>query len=148
MVMKNFDFNAALAKAQAATLPKVVAASGTYSFGIVNNKNGKRLTFSKALANRLALDDHVEMLVSKEDNVLFVAKELPGDNTLEGDLRGDDKKICYSGPLAKLLSDVFGLNFSTKTSMAFYDMDFQMVGNHEVAAIHITDQDAESGAAS
>lgn len=149
MVNKSFDFQSAFARAKQNTRPQEIPAGNSmYSFGIVNSKNnGKRLTFSKALSTKLSLEDHVELLTLEEEHLLFIGKNLTADQPLEGRLSGEDKKICYSGPLVAVLTDVFGLDFSKRASMSFSNITFHTDGDIAIAVVHIPNQPASGGEA-
>ena len=70
--MKNI--NSTLTKAQSLSLPTITSishGSSKFSFGVVNSKkNGKRLSFSKALVAKLELTDKTYITPVKEDGVI------------------------------------------------------------------------------
>lgn len=138
-MVKNIDFSEAIAKAAAdernnSFIP--TTASGSFSFGIVNNINGKRLTLSKALAVALGLEDAVEILPYHDENFLFVGKKLPAAKVFQGKLRGADKKICYSAELVERVTTAFNLDFNGKTSMSFNSVELTEIEGTPVAVVH------------
>ena len=69
------------------------ASNGIYSVNIVNNKNGKRISFSKMLSMKLGLQDTIDIVAFEDDGVILISKNLPHDDKSTFGLRGDDKKI-------------------------------------------------------
>ena len=123
--MKNI--NSTLTKAQSLSLPTITSishGSSKFSFGIVNSKrNGKRLSFSKALVAKLELEDTVYITPVKEDGVIILAGTRLFD-CYSCDLRGDDKKISYSSGVVEALTEIFGLTFGKHVSMSFNSIEF------------------------
>lgn len=115
-----------------------VTGVGTYSFNIVNNKNGKRISFSKALSVKLGLEGTVDMIALEDEGVILISKNLPYDTKSTYELRGDDKKIIYNSELVQNLTEIFDLDFSTKTSCSFTDITVNADDNMLMAAIKIT----------
>lgn len=112
--------------------------NGIYSVNIVNNKNGKRVSFSKPLSLKLGLQDSIDIVALEEEGVILIAKNLPYDVKSTYGLRGDDKKIIYSSELVQSLTEIFALDFSTKTSCSFTDITVNADDNMLMAAIKIT----------
>ena len=145
-MVKKINFSEALAKAAADERNHtfVSTASGIYSFGVVNNINGKRLSISKALAKALGLENYIEILPSFDENVLFVGKKIPVDKPFFGTLSGSDKKICYSTELVTRVTTAFNLDFSTKTSMSVSDVEITEIGDFPVAVVYFPDSGKSS----
>ena len=124
-------------KAQAVSLPSINTTSrgnGKFSFGVVNSKrNGKRLSFSKALVAKLELEDTVYITPVKEDGVIILAGTRLFD-CYSCDLRGDDKKISYSSGVVEALTEIFSLDFSKHVSMSFNNIEFD---EHECTPVAI-----------
>ena len=140
--MRAFDLNAMMELAEQVTDIPVVKSNGggnKFSFGVVNSKNnGKRLSFSKALAKELTLDDAVYLIPIPSEGVLMVAKKLPFVRASVGTLKGDDKKICYGADLVELVTKCFGLDFSKRTSMSFTDIEFDEKDGIKIALIDMS----------
>lgn len=100
---------------------------GRYSMGVVNNRNGKRITVSASLGERLGIEDEVAFAIDTETNELLVAKDLPEGVAAKFNASGEDgqKKIVYSAGVVEKVTDVFGLDFSNKTSMSFTDITIE-----------------------
>ena len=129
-------------RAFSANAPTITAsAGGDFSFGIVNSEsNGKRVSVSKSLSKKLELTDNLAILPMIEDGVVLLAKELPFPATSHVSIRGKDKKIAYSASLVQLLTEVFALDYSARTSMSFSDIDFDTVDDVPVAIVTIRDK--------
>lgn len=111
---------------------------GTYSFGIVNNKNGKRISISKLLAKTLNLTDHVDIVALEEDNIILLGKSLPFDEVkVTCKLSGDDKKIIYNSQLVHNLSEIFSIDYKGQTSRAFSEISIHADNNTVMAAVII-----------
>ena len=122
-------------------VPVIKSAGGSkkYSFGVVNSKNnGKRLSFSKALAKELDLEEKFNIMPLSSKGVLMVAKKLPFGRVSVGTLKGDEKKICYGADLVELVTGCFGLDFAERTSMSFSDIEFNEKDGVKVALIDMT----------
>lgn len=138
-MVKNINFAEAMAKAAADERNHSfvsTAAPGTFSFGVVNNINGKRLTLSKALAAALGLEDAMEILPHHDENFLFVGKKLHATKVFYGKLSGAEKKICYSSELVTRVTEAFNLDFSDKTSMSVNTIEFTEIDGNPVAVVH------------
>lgn len=119
------------------------AASG-FSFSIVNAEgNGKRISISKAIADKLGLEDSAMLIPLVESGVVIVGKTLPFPNASELTLKGKEKKIAYSAGAVKLLTKLFSLDFSTKTSRSFSDITFDVINDIDVAIINLTSIDGD-----
>ena len=124
-------------KAKTANVPQVQAFSSDYSFGVVNSKNGKRLTFSKALSKKLGLTETVDILPIIEEGILLVSADLPFEAASTGTVNKDERKICYGAALVALVTESFKLDFTGKTSMSFSDISIEDYEGQPFAFINI-----------
>lgn len=120
--------------------------ASSMSFGVVYNKNGKRVTMNKKLAERLGLDDKAHMAFVKEDAVIIVSKDLSAvtDQYLDIDLKDEKdtikggitgKKISYSSDAAYGIAHTFELDFSKRSSMSFKDIEIDDTDPDNPAAV-------------
>ncbi len=117
-------------------VPKTASNTGKYSFGIVNSKNnGKRVTFNKALTHALGLTDKVTVMPDVEEGKVALCRSLVFPEAMEGNLRGDDSKICYNTAIVKMLSTEFFIDFSTHTSRTFTDIEIDEFNGVPVAIV-------------
>lgn len=112
--------------------------NGIYSVNMVNNKNGKRISFSKMLSMKLGLQDIIDIVAFEDDGVILISKNLPHDDKSTFGLRGDDKKIIYNAELVETLTEIFNLDFSTKTSRSFTDISINADDAEPMAEVRIT----------
>lgn len=137
--MKNI--NSTLTKAQSISLPSITSTSkgnSKFSFGIVNSKtNGKRLSFSKALAEKIDLDKCAYLTPICEDGKVLVAGTKVFDS-YECSLRGDDKKLSYNSGVVETLTELFSLDFSKHVSISFSKIDFEEYEGVNIAIITLS----------
>lgn len=112
--------------------------SSKYSVSIVNNTNGKRVSLSKALSEKLNLTETAFFLPVESAGELIISSVALGDRASTTMLSGKDKKICYNAALVTLLTDSFKLDFSTRTSCSFNEIKFDTVGDATVAIVKMT----------
>lgn len=130
------------AAAKAAKRPLLVLATSTFrtsnlSFNIVNSKrNGKRVKFSKDLAQAVDLTDSAAMLLLQEEGLLMVANKLPYEAACTVVLKDDEgAKIAYNTGMVILLTQMFDLNFTGHTSMSFSDIDIETLEDGTTVAL-------------
>lgn len=108
----------------------------TYSVNIVNNKNGKRVSFTKALVAKLGLTDSVDIVVLEEDHTVLLGRNLPFEEVKATyKLSGDEKKLIYNSTLVQELVDIFSLDFGGKTSKSFTEIKFDIDDSGVMAAV-------------
>lgn len=123
----------------------VSAGSSKYSVSIVNNTNGKRISISKALSEKLELADTAFFLPVESAGDLLISTEKLSDKVSVATLGGKDKKICYNAALVSLLTASFKLDFENKTSCSFNNIEFDTVNGAPVAIVHMNDATVEEG---
>lgn len=125
MVKRNF--NQLFEAAKVAEVRQVSATgSSKYSVSVVNSDgNGKRVTLSKALIEKLELEGSVYMLPLAGEGVLLLAKEMSFPSASKIVLNSKDQRISYNADAVKLLADTFGLDYSKCTSKAFNQIEFE-----------------------
>lgn len=114
------------------------AASG-FSFSIVNAEgNGKRISISKAIADKLGLENTAMLIPLADSGVIMIGKTLPFPNASELKLNGKEKKIAYNAGAVKLLTKLFNLDFSAKTSRSFSDVTFDVIDGVDIAIVNVS----------
>ena len=142
--MPYINRNKIFEKAKTVNIPKVQTASSAYSFGIVNSKNGKRLTFSKALSEKLGLGETVDILPIIDDGVLLVSANLPFEAASKGAVNKDERKICYAAALVALVTESFKLDFTRRTSMSFSDITVEDYEGETIAIVSIKEPEGDA----
>lgn len=119
-----------------ATVPAMAKSGGKFSLGLVNSKNnGKRMTISKAIADKLDLIDKVYAMPSVGDCKLVLSKTRVFPNAVELKITDEGKRTSYCAPFVELLTDHFALDFSKHVSRTFYDVVFDKHNGEDVAII-------------
>lgn len=120
------NFNAAVnGKIATPITPSTHTASGKYSVGIVcSENNGKRVTFTAALASHLKLQNVVYITAYADDGFIVIGATPYSDFSSSYKLSGKDKKIAYASDLVHYLIDAFHLDYSTCVSKSFGQIIF------------------------
>lgn len=118
----------------------IVVSSGAskYSFSVVNNINGKRVTISKALSTDLSLESLAYFLPVEETGQLLISAAPIGDKSYKVNLKGLEKKISYNASLVKLLTEAFNLDFSNRTSWSFSIITIDKSSDNAVAIVDMS----------
>lgn len=118
---------------------------GSYSFSVVySESNGKRVSLSKTLAEKLKLTDRMTIVPVLDEQVLLVGASLPGENIFS--LSGNDKKICYNAGLARFIAEEFKLNYTGGcTSKSFGNIEIDDNDGNPIAIIKIIDPTPNGG---
>ena len=140
------DFSKLFAAAQEENLPQISGnGSGKYSVSIVNSSgNGKRVTLSKALVEKLQLEGTVDILPVPSENAVMMGKTLSFPCTSQIELNSADKRTAYHANAVKVIVEAFGLDYSNKTSMSFNDIEFAEIDGVPIAVVNMPA--AETGA--
>lgn len=120
---------------------------GKYSISVVNSDgNGKRISFSKGLIQRLGLDGSVSLLPLKDHGVLMLAKELPFTRASKIKLNSKDGRIAYNADAVHLVVTTFGLDYSNgRTSLSFNNVEFMEEDGMEIAVVQMAAPTAGNG---
>ena len=128
-----------------ATIPTIAKSGGKFSLGLVNSKNsGKRLTISKAIADKLELIDKVYAMPAEDDRKLVLSKTKVFPHSVELKITDEGKRTSYCAPFVELLTDRFALDFSKHVSRTFYDVDFDTYENTPVAVVSFPEETSEA----
>ncbi len=120
------DFNAAISGKKATPItPSARTGRSKYSVTIVCSKrNGKRVTFTSALATRLKLIDTVFVTAYANDGFIVLGATPFNESSSAFSLSGDDMKIAYSSALVHFLIETFHLEYGGHVSKSFGDISF------------------------
>ena len=146
--MARLDKTKLFEAAKKTDIPQVTGSgSGKYSISVVNSDgNGKRITLSKTLVEKLGLTDSISLLPLKESGVLMVAKQLPFERASNIALNSKDKRTAYHAEAVQLIAATFSLDYSSKTSYSFNDIEFITEDGMEIAAVYMPISKTESKA--
>ena len=112
--------------------------SSKNSVSIVYSNNGKRMTISKSIVERLKLSKTVCICPLVEDNVIILGANLPKGKSVEAKLSGEDKKIVYLTSIIKHIVYEYKLDYSECSSLAFANITFEKKGDQEIAIVDLS----------
>lgn len=104
----------------------VSSGRGSY-ISIVKSTNGKRLTISKKVNERLGYPKELFIGFDNDCLVIFNADGLDGGN-IKLDKNEEDKLNIYNTNLVNLIIDEFNIDYTDKTSRSFSDGHFKDQG--------------------
>ena len=112
------------------------------SFTVVYNKNGKRLTFTKKLAEILGLTDTAHIAFVADAGVVLVAKHISDDSDKRMELNlklSKGIKTAYHAEAAATIVNTFNLDYDNgTTSRTFKNIDIDTTDpNNPIAVIKI-----------
>ena len=132
------DINKLFEAAANQNVPKVSGSTGKYSVSVVNSDgNGKRITLSNALKDKLQLEGSFSMIPLVEDRVLMMAKNLPFKSASTIQLNSNNGRIAYHAGAVKMIVEAFDLDYTRRTSMSFGDVEFDTYDGVTVAIVNI-----------
>ena len=141
-----YDLYELLREAEETTIQTSVASrrsgNNRMSFGIVNSAgNGKRLSFSSALAEALKLEKTVAIVPMPKKDLLIIGVKVPNDKPMVGNLSDSgSKKLCYNASAVLAITEMFGLSFDRHTSQSFDEIEIEEYNGTPIAIIHIFDK--------
>lgn len=132
------NFNTAVSGKIATPITPVAHTSrGKYSVGIVcSANNGKRVTFTAALSEKLNLKDKVYITAYVKDGFIVIGSTPYNELSSEFKLSGEGKKISYSAELVHYLIDAFNLAYDNCVSRSFSDIVFNNDPNIPMAILN------------
>ncbi len=124
--MMTNNFNAAVSGKTATPItPSARTRRSKYSVTIVCSKrNGKRVTFTAALAARLKLTDTIYVTAYADDRFIVLGATPFNESSTAFNLSGDDMKMAYSSGLVHFLIETFRLEYGGHVSKCFGDISF------------------------
>lgn len=109
----------------------------TYAMSCVNNHNGRRLSFTPGLYEKLGKPKKLQFLslIQDEQNLLFVGEVLPNTSTSYTPSLTNNRAIIYHAGLVQQLTSDFELCYEKITSLTFNSVEFDEVDGYTVAII-------------
>jgi Holliday junction resolvasome RuvABC endonuclease subunit len=102
---------------------------------IVKAKTGNRSTLARKLLKKLNNPEKVQAAFT-EDSVI-IGEKLPNNNSSFNIKISGAKGIIYSTQLVKEIAELFGLDFSDRTSITFNDVKYVLNEEYPVAIVKI-----------
>ena len=128
------DLHAKATKVSKVTEGNTAGGSSKMSFSVVYNRNGKRITISKKLAEALKLIDTAQLSFVIDAGVILLGKVTSENkderielalkderNTIQGGVTG--KKISYNADAAYGITNSFNLDYKNRSSYSFDKID-------------------------
>lgn len=131
--LQDFDITT-LRPASSKSFPRVSTnAKGVIS--IVNSKDGKRISLSNELMQKLNNPNTLQ--ISFFDDGIAIAESLP-NNDIEFIIKDyRNQFLVYSAPLVNEITETFSLDFEGITSKTFYEVRYLTINETPVAMITI-----------
>lgn len=133
------------AKTELPIVTTTTSSHGKLSFGIVNSAaNGKRVSFSKALATSLQLEENgsVKIIPVPDMGVIMIGKDLSIDKTYVCSLKiSKERFVSYNADCVLGLTISLELDFKTRVSMSFdrIEIDKDIVNGSPYAIVTVKD---------
>lgn len=135
MSVKNIEeIKNKLASISKITEGNTISGSSKISLTVVYNRNGKRISISKKLAELLKLTDTAHIAFVIDENIVFLTKHLSDDedarvvlslkdemDTIKGVATG--KKIAYNADAAYIIASKYGLDYTKCSSKSFNNIE-------------------------
>lgn len=103
---------------------------------VINSvKNGKRVSISREIMNKIGQLDSVQMGFMK--NGIVIGQYLSDTNTSYQLRTKGAKKLIYSKGLVEQITEYFSLDFSNRTSITFHEATYQKLDGNIVAVINV-----------
>ena len=102
---------------------------------IVKARTGNRNTLSKELLDKLNNPQKIQ--ISYTEDSVIIGEKLPNNNSSFNVKISGAKGIIYSTQLVKEIAELFGLDFSDRTSITFNEVEYVLNEESPVAIIKI-----------
>lgn len=112
---------------------KGIAEAGVMS--IVNAKTGKRIMISREIMEKLNKPERV--VISFAEDKIAIGEQLPNNYNYINIKVLKSKGVIYSAGIVKEITDLYELDFSNKTSITFFDVEYVKYEDNVVAIITV-----------
>lgn len=102
---------------------------------VVNAKTCKRISINKDILSYLNIDNTIQFAFS--DNEIAIGKELPNNENYFHIKISKNKGLIYCSELVSEITDIYGLDFSSRTSITFDDIQYQNIQGVDVVIIKV-----------
>jgi hypothetical protein len=115
-----------------------IARGGKYSVNIVcAQKNRKSISLSRGLFEKLALQRDVFLTLYADDRIIAISSLAIDTKSVKYSFSNETSRLIYNTSLVYFLVDTFNLDYSTRTSLSFSNIDFDTVDGVAVAVVNI-----------
>lgn len=109
------------------------------SLGVVNSSsNGRRLTFSKLLAQKVGLSDRAYIALVPSEECVLISNKAITNNAVECKLsneKEDQKKVSYNAGAVRAITEIFGLSFKQHVSVSYDEVTIDKLEDGTTVAI-------------
>ena len=115
------------------TINKCSAEAGAMS--VINSKTGKRIIVSNEIMEKLNKPERVVMSFSEDK--IAIGEQLPNNYNYINIKVLKSKGVIYSAGIVKEITDIYKLDFSNKTSITFFHVEYVKYEDNVVAIITV-----------
>ena len=115
------------------TINKCSAEAGAMS--VINSKTGKRIIVSREIMEKLNKPERIVMSFSEDK--IAIGEQLPNNYNYINIKVLKSKGVIYSAGIVKEITDLYKLDFSNKTSITFFDVEYVKYEENVVAIITV-----------
>lgn len=116
------------------TINKCSAEAGAMS--VINSKTGKRIIVSREIMEKLNKPERVVMSFAVDK--IAIGEQLPNNDNYINIKVLKSKGVIYSAGIVKEITDIYKLDFSNKTSITFFDVEYVKYEENVVAIIKVS----------
>ena len=116
------------------TINKCSAEAGAMS--VINSKTGKRIIVSREIMEKLNKPERIVMSFSEDK--IAIGEQLPNNYNYINIKVLKSKGVIYSAGIVKEITDIYKLDFSNKTSITFFDVEYVKYEDNVVAIITVS----------
>lgn len=115
------------------TMNKCITEAGVLS--IINAKSGKRIIISNEIME--ILNNPSKIVMSFTEDRIAIGENLPNNDNYFNVKRMKSKGVIYSAGIVKEITEIYELDFSNKTSITFFDVEYAKYEDNVVAIIAV-----------
>lgn len=115
------------------TMNKCITEAGVIS--IINAKSGKRIIISNEIME--ILNNPSKIVMSFTEDKIAIGENLPNNDNYFNVKRMKSKGVIYSAGIVKEITEIYELDFSNKTSITFFDVEYAKYEDNVVAIITV-----------
>ena len=138
LVEKNYEIKESIdldsfKPSESKSIKKGIAEAGVMS--IINSKTGKRIIVSNEIMEKLNKPERIVMSFSEDK--IAIGEQLPNNYNYINIKVLKSKGVIYSAGIVKEITDLYKLDFSNKTSITFFDVEYVKYEENVVAIITV-----------
>ena len=143
--MKDFENKvSSLTDKKATRIPATaqISRGGAYSLNIVCAKdNRKSISLSKKLAEKLVLASNVFVTVYDTEGYIALSSAAIDSDSVAYKFSNSTDHIIYNAALVRFLTEIFELDYTSKTSHSFRNIEFATINDTHVAIVTLKKMD-------